>query len=122
MNIVSRIMNEPAGGTVSLHPSIGVPSYGYLVGGAAPALTLRSSADVPVYRRMIEAYVRAVDEQGYVFVGWWTDPETGRVHLDVATWHSDVCTADRYSHRRGEIAFYDLGGKRSLKTGDSGSL
>jgi len=115
-----RIDNAPAGGTVSLRRSLPVPTYGYLVGGAGPVLVFQSEEALREHWGMVESFVSAVYAHGHQYIGWWTDPETEKVYLDVSTWHAELYDADRLSQRRGEIAFFDIENNDSLKTGAYG--
>lgn len=114
-----HIDNSPAGGTLSLLGH-SVPTYGYLVGGAGPVLVFQSEDALREHWGMVESFVSAVHAHGHQFVGWWTDPETGKVYLDVSTWHPDMYQADEQAMRRGEIAFFDIEGASDVETGSTG--
>ncbi len=120
--IIAKILTDLDGGTMSLRESMSVPSYGYMVGGAGPVLVLRDSLGVDESRFLVESYLSHVRIQGHGFVGWWTDRETGKFYLDCSTWHESVTDADRASTERKEIAFYDLGNDREMRTGSTRTL
>lgn len=117
--VLHRIDNAPAGGTLSLAGS-GHPTHGYMVGGAGPTLVFQSEDMLREHWGSVESYASAMIAHGHQFLGWWTDPETSRVHLDVATWHPDMFQADQQAMRRGEIAFYDIERGADVKTGSTG--
>lgn len=119
-NVRHHIDNSPAGGTASLRHSLPVPTHGYMVGGAGPVLVFQSEEALREHWEIVEDYVLGVFHHGHQFVGWWTDPETGKVHLDCSTWHPDMYQADQQATRRGEIAFFDIEGETDVKTGSTG--
>lgn len=113
MDITSQIIANPSGGTVSLH-SDPLPSFGYFVGGRVSALIVDLLTDkTPVAD--IETFVRYVREStGALYLGWWTDEETGKLYVDATTWVADVDKAIRLGEERGEIAIFDIECKTSL--------
>ena len=111
-----HIDNAPEGGTLSLLGH-SVPTHGYLVGGAGPALVFRNEADLRDHWEIVEDYVTGVVHHGHQYVGWWTDPETGKVYLDCSTWHAEAASADAHAVKRGEIAFYGIERGADVKTG-----
>ena len=114
-----HIDNAPEGGTLPLSGQ-GMPTHGYMVGGAGPVLVFQSEEMLRGHWGMVESFVSAAVAHGHQFIGWWTDPETQKVYLDCSTWHPDMHQADRHSMRRGEIAFYDIEGSTDIKTGSTG--
>jgi hypothetical protein len=124
MNIVERVRhcidNSPAGGTLAIDGGLGLPTHGYFVGGAGPLLVFQSENMLRQCWGSVESYVSAAVAHGQQYVGWWTDPETGKVYLDCSTWHGDMFTADQQAMRRGEIAFYDVECACDIKTGSTG--
>lgn len=123
-DIIARVRrsidNQPAGGTLALEEGLGLPRYGYFVGGAGPLLVFQSEDMLREHWESVGSYVAAVIAGGHQYVGWWTDPETGKVYVDCSTWHPDVFQADQQAMRRGEIAFYDVEGACDVKTGSTG--
>lgn len=123
-DIIARVRhsidNAPAGGTLALAGELGLPTRGYMVGGAGPALVFQSEDMLREHWGSVESYVRAAVAEGQQYVGWWTDPETEKVYLDCSTWHPDMYQADQQAMRRGEIAFYDVEGACDIKTESTG--
>lgn len=115
------IDNEPAGGTRAL---VGpeVQTHGYFVGGAGPVLVFQSEGKMREHQGMVESFISSVHALGYGYIGWWTDPETGKFYLDVSTWHESVITADRLASERGEIAFFGVEERDALLTGSTGAI
>jgi len=114
-DIVEKIIANPAGGTESLVTGQ-MPTAGYLVGGAAPSLVFQDAAQVRHYPDLVDAYLANIAYGGATLVGWWTDPETGKIHLDVVTWHASEITAGEQATLRGEIAYRDVAGQCDVRT------
>lgn len=112
MDITSQIIENPSGGTVSLTADP-LPTYGYFVGGVVSALIVDESNATPVTE--IDFFIRYVREStGALYLGWWTDEETGKLYVDATTWVADVDKALRLGEERGEIAIFDIECKTSL--------
>ncbi len=104
---VDRIVANPEGGTAHLVGNP-LPTTGYFVGGAGAGLVFPPTADVDRYM-LTQMMLRASSE----FVGWWTDPETGRLHVDQVTHEVTYIGAEVACRDRREIAFYDIERGRS---------
>jgi hypothetical protein len=117
--VAHHIDNSPAGGTLPLS-DYPLPNHGYFVGGAGPVLVFPSERVMRDNWPTVKAYAYGVRLSDHQFIGWWTDPETGKVYLDCSTWHGDMFTADQQAMRRGEIAFYDVEHACDIKTGSTG--
>jgi hypothetical protein len=104
---VDQIIANPEGGTAHL---VGrdLPTTGYFVGGAGAGLVFPPTASVDRYM-LTQMMLRASSE----FVGWWTDPETGRLHVDQVTHEVTYIGAEVACRDRREIAFYDIERGRS---------
>lgn len=114
--VARHIDSSPAGGTLPLG-AYPVPTHGYFVGGAGPTLTFQSEQVMREHWGMVESFVRSVYGLGHQYLGWWTDPATGKVYLDCSTWHAEAASADAHAVKRGEIAFYDIENGADVKTG-----
>lgn len=114
--VAHHMDNSPQGGTLPLgdYP---VPTHGYLVGGAGPALVFPSEQGMREHWDMVRAFVDIAHAAGHQYVGWWTDPKTGKVYIDCSTWHWLAASADAQAVKRGEIAFYDIERGADVTTG-----
>lgn len=94
--------DAPQGGTVSL-TALGVPTVGFLVGGAYPPVVAESYADLSA-----SDVADLVANAHTLFAGWWVDSETGKVYVDAVQWYQSEYTARAIGKIRGEIAIWDL--------------
>lgn len=100
--VVDRIIANPKGGTVHLG-GLPLPTTGYFVGGAGAALAFRGRREIDRYLT-IQLLLRA----DACYIGWWTDPGTGKVWVDQSEWYPFLADARREAAYRGEIAFWDI--------------
>lgn len=104
-----QIIANPEGGTAHLVRSL-LPTDGYFVGGAGTGLVFAKGATPDRYM-LIQLMLRATSE----YVGWWTDPESGRLYVDGATWVGSRSEANRMCVERGELAFYSIADGESYR-------
>lgn len=52
---------------------------------------------------------------GQSLIGWWTDPETGIVHIDPVEHVADYETAVAHARQRGELAIWDAREDREVR-------
>lgn len=99
----------PQGGTVPL-TALRVPTVGFLVGGAYPAVVADSPATLSA-----TAVRDLVTNAHTLFAGWWVDSDDGKVYVDAVQWYQSEHTATAVAHARGEIAIWDLKNGREVR-------
>jgi hypothetical protein len=116
-NIASQILDDPEGGTVSLAGDP-LPTVGYFVGGVVTPLILDTPSQHPRWdREAMDGFIEYLNSPavGALYLGWWTDEETGTLWVDGTTWHADYDEAERTTRERGEIAFWDIERQREFR-------
>ena len=113
--IVEAIESTEPGGTFSLATEVpDEPADGYFVGGQdlTSLVFRRKDARKAQVVRQINDFVSRLNTS---FVGWWTDPETGKVWLDGVEWYLSHDVAASVARRHGELAFWDIARQRELR-------
>lgn len=111
--ITEQILSTPDGGTAR-RDGRKLPSSGYFVGGAGRALVIEPGPDASTRDRVRE-FLRGIDLDGAMYVGWWTDEETGKLWLDTTTWTASYNQAEDWCSERDEIAFWDIKRAREFR-------
>lgn len=116
MNITSKIMESPSGGTVALGWNA-IPLTGYFVGGMVSPLIIEPDDSLAEQREALDHFIEYVNGPtvGADFLGWWTDEDTGKLWVDATTWHESEFQAGRVGRQRREIAIYDIERSRELR-------
>lgn len=111
-SIAARVIAESIGGTADVQGDE-LPSTGYFVGGAGAVLVFpyEASVDVP----LVKAFMARMEAR---YLGWWTDLETDKVYVDQVDWFDGFPSALKAAKARGEIAFWDVAGKREIRVAD----
>lgn len=115
--LTNQILSYPSGGTARTdgRPT---PTTGYFVGGAGRALAfeLKDGALGAAWARDgIQEFLTGIELDGVMYVGWWTDSETGKLWLDTVTWTANYNQAEQWCTDREEIAFYDIARAREVR-------
>lgn len=102
-----------SGGTVSPREGQSVPTRGYCVGQRGISGRLH-------YFEILDWITRELPAAagGGLFFGAWQDSTTGVLYLDVVKIHAELVPACRDAAARGELAIYDLGGQREIRSED----
>lgn len=116
MNITSKILAKPEGGTVSLTGDP-LPTGGYFVGGLVSPLIIEPEDSPREQREALDHFIEYLNGPtvGAAFLGWWTDEETGKLWVDGTSHHETEFVAGRIGRRRREIAIYDIAKQRELR-------
>lgn len=115
--ITGQILSTPDGGTVR-RDGRPLPTDGYFVGGAGRAaeIDLEGGAVGALEAlKLITSFLRGVELDGAMYVGWWVDTETGKLWLDTTTWTANYNQAEQWCTDRGEIAFWDIARAREFR-------
>lgn len=122
-NTLRIIQKNPWGASVK--PQTGKqPTDGFMV--SVPGRTRfvdTSDMSGPKGEKIIREYGRTnadVLQSGNAHIGSWTDPETGKTHLDVSENIKDRTQAYRVGKQRHQIAIWDVARKRAINTHGSG--
>lgn len=110
--ISEQIVRNPEGGTVDMD-GYPLPPDGFFVGGAGTVLIFRSHQEID--KSLISLWLTRPPVAACVYVGWWTDQETGKVYVDWSSWTLDRPQAEFLAATRGEIAFWDIRYSESVK-------
>lgn len=110
--IVDKITENLSGGTVRFDGGE-VPATGYMVGHgewgvSAPAMTATRTL-------ISEVVTYLTDTLRVRYIGWWTDPETGRFFLEPSDWTADYNHAVALGAERGELAFFDIASGQDVR-------
>ena len=112
MNIFDQIKAGPEGGTVH-RTGHALPDHGFFVGGHGESIVFSAGVDfTPDLKSRIETWARVSQSP---FFGWWTDEETGKLHLDGTDWFTTEEEARRAAEERHELAFWDVSTQRELR-------
>lgn len=117
-NLAEQILSTPDGGTIRTdgHP---LPKSGYFIGGAGRAMAIEPRSDnllSDAYTRdQVGNFLRGIQLDRAMYVGWWTDSETGKLWLDTTTWTANYNQAEQWTTDRGEIAFWDIARAREFR-------
>lgn len=117
MNFTSRIVAEPKGGTVSLTGD-DLPLTGYFVGGVvAPLVVEESEVWTSETRAKIDEFIAYLNSPsvGALYLGWWTDEDTGKLWIDGTSWRRSEFEAGRLGRTRRELAIFDIERQRELR-------
>lgn len=110
MNIIASYLAEHAGtgATVALADAhapqsgyaVGRPPYGTVFGPGTGRFPTRLATRIAEWLDTLPTDVQ--------YVGIWRDDRTGRVHVDAVDVFANRSDAHGASHRRGELAYFDL--------------
>lgn len=112
-DLVNQILSTPDGGTVRMDGRP-LPTTGYFVGGAGRALEIEASGAADMISRITE-FLNGITFDRAMYVGWWTDTETGKLWLDTTTWTGNYNQAEEWCRSREEIAFWDIARQREFR-------
>lgn len=115
--LVQQILSNSEGGTVRMDGRP-LPTTGYFVGGAGRALEIDMSDGAIGAASAIDRitdYLKGVTLDRVMYVGWWTDSETGKLWLDTTTWTANYNQAEQWCTDRDEIAFWDIARAREFR-------
>lgn len=116
-NLVNQILSTPDGGTVRMDGRP-LPTSGYFVGGAGRALEIElkdSAVGAAFAQDLIRDFLNGITLDQVMYVGWWTDSETGKLWLDTTTWTASYNQAEQWCTDREEIAFWDIARAREFR-------
>lgn len=116
MNFTEQIIANPEGGTVSLTGDP-LPTVGYFIGGVVAPLVLDEKGTLADEKEALDAFIAYLNGPtvGALYLGWWTDEETGKLYVDGTSWRSSYDQAEQLCRMRREIAFYDIERGRSFR-------
>jgi len=121
MDVTDILMaNREAGYSVNIDWT--APTDGYMVGGEAPSLVIRSG-ETDYYSRVdawLEINWATLEVSLHNYAGVWTDTETGDIFFDISRNVTDLYMALAIAEARGEIAIWDVASKKEVRVGFDG--
>jgi hypothetical protein len=110
INEIGRaLLKGETGGTLPIS-TLPVPTTGYLVGGARPAVVADSFETLSG-----QAVIELADTSPTLYVGWWIDSDDGRIYVDAVNWYSIEGAARAIGKIRGEIAIWDIANESEIR-------
>jgi hypothetical protein len=122
-NVIRTITKNPNGASVD--PRNGrSPQTGYMVSRPGSSMIVNASdLSGPRGGQLLNQFAAqnasALREPG-THVGSWTDPATGKTHLDVSDNIKAKGTAVAAGRKQNQISIYDIKGGRTIDTGGTG--
>jgi hypothetical protein len=116
-DLVNQILSTPDGGTIRMDGRP-LPTTGYFVGGAGRALSFEladGAVGAAFAQDRITEFLNGITFDHAMYVGWWTDTETGKLWLDTTTWTANYNQAEEWCWGREEIAFWDIARAREFR-------
>lgn len=100
--IKAKLIENPLGFSINSNLKTN-PSFGYMVGGEVPSVTLTKS----LLEHEVSQFVDTNKDKKGKFFGIWTDSETELIHLDINTHTQSKTEAISLGLEREEIAIWD---------------
>lgn len=120
--VLDVIRNSPQGASVTLNGE--TPTKGYMVAQHGRTQYVDTKALTGgAAKGILDDYAarnRDVLQRPGAHIGVWSDPKTGKTHLDVADNVSRARDAVGRGKRQNQISIYDVKRKRTINTGGKG--